>query len=68
MARHGVSGVIRLEDPIYGDANRIIGDNLLKEEPMNAYFLCICAGNKALTLNLTALEGAFAEADEAIAY
>ena len=44
--------VIRLEHPVYGDPNRLIGDNVLNEERMNAYFLCINAGKKALTLNL----------------
>jgi len=44
--------VIRLEHPVYGDPNRMIGDNVLNEERMNAYFLCINAGKKALTLNL----------------
>ncbi len=44
--------VIRLEHPVYGDPNRMIGDNVLNEERMNAYFLCINAGKKSLTLNL----------------
>lgn len=44
--------VIRLEHPVYGDPNRMIGENVLHEERMNAYFLCINAGKKALTLNL----------------
>lgn len=44
--------VIRLEHPVYGDPNRMIGDNVLDEERMNAYYLCINAGKKALTLNL----------------
>jgi len=45
--------VIRLEHPIYGDPNRLIGENVLGEERMNAYFLCINAGKKGLTLDLT---------------
>lgn len=49
--------VIRLEHPVYGDPNRMIGDNVLGEERMNAYFLCINAGKKALTLNLATPEG-----------
>lgn len=49
--------VIRLEHPIYGDPNRLIGENVLKEERMNSYFLCINAGKKALTLNLADPEG-----------
>jgi formyl-CoA transferase len=49
--------VIRLEHPVYGDPNRMIGENVLNEERMNAYFLCINAGKQALTLNLAAPEG-----------
>jgi crotonobetainyl-CoA:carnitine CoA-transferase CaiB-like acyl-CoA transferase len=49
--------VIRLEHPIFGDPNRMIGDNVLNEERMNAYFLCINAGKKALTLNLSHTKG-----------
>ena len=44
--------VIRLEHPAYGDPNRMIGENEMGEKRMNAYFLCINAGKKALTLNL----------------
>ncbi|HDR16457.1 MAG TPA: CoA transferase [Desulfobacteraceae bacterium] len=49
--------VIRLEHPVYGDPNRMIGENVLGEERMNAYYLCINAGKKALTLNLAEAEG-----------
>ncbi|MDQ7782331.1 MAG: CoA transferase [Desulfomonilaceae bacterium] len=49
--------VIRLEHPVYGDPNRMIGDDILHEERMNAYFLCINAGKKALTLNLAEPKG-----------
>jgi crotonobetainyl-CoA:carnitine CoA-transferase CaiB-like acyl-CoA transferase len=49
--------IIRLEHPVYGDPNRMIGENALGEEKMNAYFLCINAGKKALTLNLAQPEG-----------
>ncbi len=49
--------VIRLEHPVYGDPNRMIGDNVLNEERMNAYYLCINAGKKALTLNLAEPKG-----------
>jgi len=49
--------VIRLEHPVYGDPNRLIGENVLGEERMNAYYLCINAGKKALTLNLAEPEG-----------
>lgn len=54
---HDGMNVIRLEHPVYGDPNRMIGDNVLGEERMNAYFLCINAGKKALTLNLGDPEG-----------
>ena len=54
---HDGMNVIRLEHPVYGDPNRFIGDNVLKEERMNSYFLCINAGKKALTLNLAEDEG-----------
>jgi crotonobetainyl-CoA:carnitine CoA-transferase CaiB-like acyl-CoA transferase len=56
LAMDGVE-VIRLEHPVYGDPNRMIGDNVLNEERMNAYFLCINAGKKALTLNLADPKG-----------
>jgi formyl-CoA transferase len=56
LAQDGMT-VIRLEHPVYGDPNRFIGDNVLSEERMNAYFLCINAGKKALTLNLAEEEG-----------
>ncbi|MBK5101764.1 MAG: CoA transferase [Desulfobacteraceae bacterium] len=56
LAQDGIQ-VIRLEHPIYGDPNRLIGDNALGEERMNTYFLCINAGKKALTLNLADQEG-----------
>ncbi|HUU79972.1 MAG TPA: CoA transferase [Acidobacteriota bacterium] len=56
LAQDGID-VIRLEHPVYGDPNRLIGDNVLGEERMNSYFLCINAGKKALTLNLGGPEG-----------
>jgi formyl-CoA transferase len=56
LAQDGMQ-VIRLEHPVYGDPNRMIGDNVLSEERMNAYFLCINAGKKDLTLNLAETEG-----------
>jgi formyl-CoA transferase len=49
--------VIRLEHPVYGDPNRLIGEDVLGEERMNSYYLCINAGKKALTLNLAEAEG-----------
>jgi formyl-CoA transferase len=57
LAQDGLQ-VIRLEHPVYGDPNRLIGEDILGEERMNAYFLCINAGKKALTLNLASPEGA----------
>ncbi|RPI72382.1 MAG: CoA transferase, partial [Desulfobacteraceae bacterium] len=56
LAQDGMQ-VIRLEHPVYGDPNRLIGANILKEERMNAYYLCINAGKKALTLDLGTPEG-----------
>jgi len=56
LAQDGMN-IIRLEHPVYGDPNRFIGDNVLDEERMNSYFLCINAGKKALTLNLAEAEG-----------
>jgi crotonobetainyl-CoA:carnitine CoA-transferase CaiB-like acyl-CoA transferase len=56
LAQDGVQ-VYRLEHPVYGDPNRLIGENVLGEERMNAYYLCINAGKKALTLDLAAPEG-----------
>jgi crotonobetainyl-CoA:carnitine CoA-transferase CaiB-like acyl-CoA transferase len=56
LAQDGMR-VIRLEHPVYGDPNRMVGDNVLGEDRMNAYFLCINAGKKALTLNLADPEG-----------
>ncbi len=49
--------VIRLEHPVYGDPNRRIGDDVLKEDRMFSYFLSINAGKKALTLDLATPEG-----------
>ena len=56
LAQDGMH-VIRLEHPVYGDPNRMIGENVLSEERMNAYYLCINAGKKDLTLNLAEVEG-----------
>jgi formyl-CoA transferase len=56
LAQDGMK-VIRLEHPVYGDPNRMIGENVLSEERMNAYYLCINAGKKDLTLNLAEEEG-----------
>ncbi len=56
LAQDGMR-VIRLEHPVYGDPNRFVGENVLGEERMNAYYLCINAGKEALTLNLADPEG-----------
>ena len=56
LAQDGMQ-VIRLEHPQLGDPNRMVGDNVLGEERMNAYYLCVNAGKKALTLNLSLPEG-----------
>jgi crotonobetainyl-CoA:carnitine CoA-transferase CaiB-like acyl-CoA transferase len=49
--------VIRLEHPIYGDPNRRVGDDVLKEDRMFSYYLSINAGKKALTLDIGTPEG-----------
>src|SRR5512136_266125 len=56
LAEDGVR-VIRLEHPIYGDPNRRIGDDVLKEDRMFSYYLAINAGKEALTLDLATPEG-----------
>ncbi len=56
LAQDGMN-VIRLEHPVFGDPNRFIGGNVLNEERMNAYFLCINSGKKALTLNMADPKG-----------
>jgi crotonobetainyl-CoA:carnitine CoA-transferase CaiB-like acyl-CoA transferase len=56
LAMDGVE-VIRLEHPVHSDPNRMIGDNVLDEDRMNAYFLCINAGKHALSLNLAHPKG-----------
>jgi len=56
LAQDGMR-VIRLEHPVYGDPNRWVGENVLGEERMNTYYLCINAGKESLTLNLADPEG-----------
>ena len=56
LAQDGVR-VVRLEHPVYGDPNRLIGERVLDEDRMNSYFLCINAGKEALTLNLADRRG-----------
>ncbi|MGB9627546.1 MAG: CaiB/BaiF CoA transferase family protein [Thermodesulfobacteriota bacterium] len=56
LAEDGAN-VIRLEHPIYGDPNRRVGEDMLKEDRMFSYYLSINAGKKALTLDLGTPEG-----------
>lgn len=56
LAQDGAQ-IIRLENPQFPDPNRQVGDRVLDEELMNAYFLAINAGKKAVTLNLKTVEG-----------
>ncbi len=56
LAHDGIN-IIRMEHPVYGDPNRLVGEKVLAEERMNSYFLCINAGKKAVTLDLGRTEG-----------
>ncbi|MBW1996554.1 MAG: CoA transferase [Deltaproteobacteria bacterium] len=56
LAQDGMT-VIRMEHPVYGDPNRLVGENVLDEDRMNSYYLCINAGKKAITLDLSQEEG-----------
>src|SRR4030042_2471100 len=56
LAEEGAN-VIRMEHPIYGDPNRRVGDDVLKEDRMFSYYLSINVGKKALTLDIGAPEG-----------
>ncbi|MEN6615770.1 MAG: CoA transferase, partial [Syntrophorhabdus sp.] len=49
--------IIRLEHPVFGDPNRMIGENRLGEEKMNTYFMAINSGKKCVTLDLGSPEG-----------
>jgi formyl-CoA transferase len=50
--------VIRLEHPVFGDPNRLVGEAFLPgEERMNSYFMAINAGKQAITLNLGEARG-----------
>jgi len=51
LAEEGAN-VIRMEHPIYGDPNRRVGDDVLKEDRMFSYYLSINSGKKALTLDI----------------
>ncbi len=56
LAEEGAN-VIRLEHPVYGDPNRRVGEDVLKEDRTFSYYLSINAGKKALTLDLGTPEG-----------
>ncbi|HIC85111.1 MAG TPA: CoA transferase [Desulfobacterales bacterium] len=56
LAQDGME-VIRLEHPLYGDPNRMVGEDVLGEERMYSYYLCINAGKKAVTLDLATAQG-----------
>jgi crotonobetainyl-CoA:carnitine CoA-transferase CaiB-like acyl-CoA transferase len=56
LAEEGAN-VIRLEHPVYGDPNRRVGEDVLKEDRMFSYYLSINAGKKSLTLDLGTPEG-----------
>jgi crotonobetainyl-CoA:carnitine CoA-transferase CaiB-like acyl-CoA transferase len=50
--------VIRLEHPVFGDPNRLVGDPFLEgEERMNSYYMAINSGKEAMTLNLAEPKG-----------
>ncbi len=50
--------VIRMEHPVYGDPNRLVGDPFLEgEERMNSYYMAINSGKEAITLNLAEPKG-----------
>ncbi len=49
--------VIRLENPAAPDPNRSVGENLLGEPGMNAYFLPYNAGKESVTLDLGTEDG-----------
>ncbi|MCJ7705652.1 MAG: CoA transferase [Desulfobacterales bacterium] len=56
LAEDGAN-VIRMEHPVYGDPNRRVGDDVLKEDRMFSYYLSINAGKKALTLDIGTPDG-----------
>ena len=56
LAEDGAN-VIRMEHPVYGDPNRRIGDDVLKEDRMFSYYLSINAGKKAISLDIGTPEG-----------
>ena len=50
------ANVIRVE-PLWGDPNRKVGKKVISEEGMNAYFMSVNAGKKAISLNLGSSKG-----------
>jgi formyl-CoA transferase len=50
------ANVVRVE-PLWGDPNRKVGKKVIDEEGMNAYFMSVNAGKKAISLNLGTPEG-----------
>jgi len=50
------ANVIRVE-PLWGDPNRKVGKKVIEEEGMNAYFMSVNAGKKAISLNLGTPQG-----------
>ena len=50
--------VIRLEHPVFGDPDRLVGKPSLDgEERMNSYYIAINAGKEAMILNLAEPNG-----------
>jgi crotonobetainyl-CoA:carnitine CoA-transferase CaiB-like acyl-CoA transferase len=50
--------IVRLEHPVFGDPNRLVGEPFLPgEDRMNSYFMAINAGKQAVTLNLGEQKG-----------
>ena len=45
------ANIVRIE-PLWGDPNRKVGKKVIEEEDMNAYFMSVNAGKKAISLNL----------------
>ena len=50
------ANVVRVE-PLWGDPNRKVGNKVIDEEGMNAYFMSVNAGKKGISLNLGTPQG-----------
>jgi formyl-CoA transferase len=48
--------VVRIE-PLWGDPNRNVGEKVIEEEGMNAYFMSVNSGKKGISLNLGTPQG-----------